>query len=795
MQFKTIYYSIITFVICCATTELTAQTHIDTLLKKKVSKENKLSELVENSDLSKLNTDSLLFTADSLLKNTSLDTTSQSITSFDRELIDSISNAGTPIDSSNYYIADSLVKALKRYKLSSDNDSILNQSFLSKQNNYFIDSLYKLNQDSLKNYFVDSLNRITKNLEAEQNSSATKTAPPPPPSKEIILTRADSIRVEYFVKELDSLSLGALYDVDTVLDRFQDYDPLKLNPHFYETLGNIGLPANSKIFEVDDKISFDQRTNYIDELLYSYNTTKYYKLINSYSELKYANGGQKEQLFRVIHSQNFFQNRVNMGLDFRFIHSPGIYRRAFSDDKGITFYARYSTLNKRYGVLANYTHNKLRWQESGGISDKAQFDDNTEANRRIIPINIADASSEVKTGSIFINQYFNIGGSPRMVKDTTGQWVEKRPFNFGRISHEFLIQNVGSLYEDTNPLSDFYKPYAIPVDPLFTKDTNHIRTISNELKWSNLNYEEKPEDKTVYYYAGMKHEYNEINGLYEKRIYSQFAPEAGFSLKVLKSFYLNVDASYVFGGFNEDNYYLKAKLSQYLGTKNKNIGQLNFYGKVSHYSPSWFYQEYHGNNFDWKNNFGIQEHILLRGEYKFKGISAGVDLNYLDNYIYLNEDVQPVQATEGLSVLKIYLREKFNIGAFTIDSYLVYQKPSNENIIRVPDFIGNMSVYATFDIFQHAATLQPGFEVTYNTEYYADKYMPALRSFYLQNEEKIGNYPYVDLFIQMKLKRFRIFVKYDHLNGLLQDTRYYGTPLYPYQDAILKYGLSWIFHN
>jgi hypothetical protein len=73
--------------------------------------------------------------------------------------------------------------------------------------------------------------------------------------------------------------------------------------------------------------------------------------------------------------------------------------------------------------------------------------------------------------------------------------------------------------------------------------------------------------------------------------------------------------------------------------------------------------------------------------------------------------------------------------------------------------------------------------------------MPATRMFYLQDEKKIGNYIYMDIFINLMVKRFRIFVKYQHLNALWGENRYYMVPHYPMQGGIIKYGLSWSFYD
>ena len=87
--------------------------------------------------------------------------------------------------------------------------------------------------------------------------------------------------------------------------------------------------------------------------------------------------------------------------------------------------------------------------------------------------------------------------------------------------------------------------------------------------------------------------------------------------------------------------------------------------------------------------------------------------------------------------------------------------------------------------------MQPSIVINYFTAYYADAYMPALRTFYLQEDVKIGNYPYIDLCVTFKLKDANIFVLYTNMYSLTGDNRYYTTPHYPMRDSRLCFGVKW----
>ncbi|MFA5781089.1 MAG: putative porin, partial [Bacteroidales bacterium] len=67
--------------------------------------------------------------------------------------------------------------------------------------------------------------------------------------------------------------------------------------------------------------------------------------------------------------------------------------------------------------------------------------------------------------------------------------------------------------------------------------------------------------------------------------------------------------------------------------------------------------------------------------------------------------------------------------------------------------------------------------------------------FYLQNDFKSDNYPFFDFFVNLKIKRARIYLKFDHVNSGLMGYNYYMIPHYPMSDRAFKFGISWMFYD
>ena len=109
--------------------------------------------------------------------------------------------------------------------------------------------------------------------------------------------------------------------------------------------------------------------------------------------------------------------------------------------------------------------------------------------------------------------------------------------------------------------------------------------------------------------------------------------------------------------------------------------------------------------------------------------------------------------------------------------------------------MADVAIFVTLPLFKGATTIQPGISLYYNTSYYADAYMPALRSFYAQGNKEIGNFVYADIFFNFRIKRARMFFKYSHFNSLFGTYDYYMVPSYPMMDAGFRFGISWKFFD
>jgi phosphatidylserine/phosphatidylglycerophosphate/cardiolipin synthase-like enzyme len=73
--------------------------------------------------------------------------------------------------------------------------------------------------------------------------------------------------------------------------------------------------------------------------------------------------------------------------------------------------------------------------------------------------------------------------------------------------------------------------------------------------------------------------------------------------------------------------------------------------------------------------------------------------------------------------------------------------------------------------------------------------MPATGRYYRQDHLKTGNYPFVNVFLNLKLQRTRIFIMFDHVNYGMLGYEYYMIPDNPMNIRMFRYGIAWTFYN
>ena len=596
----------------------------------------------------------------------------------------------------------------------------------------------------------------------------------------------DSAKIYSFSANFEQQGSHFLHPIDTLITNVENYDPPTRPGKYYASLGNVGLANHNQIFSPIIKSGYSFGISSFDQYRFLNDSLKYYWVGKPYTHLEYVMGYKKEQNLLVDHSQNI-ASWFNLGLKFHYVNSPGLYKNQQSDDKNFVIKTRFQTPNYRYIVLANYIHNKLKVEENGGIRYDTVFEENIKTDRRGFITNLSSANNQIKENSFFVKQYFKLSKRHRFrLADSAQSASLPDRINPGNISHAIRISDVSYLYQQS--LSDTNGFYALTLDSLNpTYDSTHIFQIENQLSWTNA---DNAKDQLLTFNFALRHIYAEqwVDSVVSN--FNQLIPNGMMNINLSDKLDLRVYADLVLGQTYGGDFNLKADLS--LKTK---FGVIKYTLHNANQEAVGFFQSYKSNHFIWDNNFKKQYFLINRFSYSYKSVFAGANIFAIQNFVFLDSLGKPKQLNKNIQILHLQLRKLIKLGNWTMDTRLNYQKASSTQAVRIPDFVGDVSVFYTKDLFKQAAIFQTGLDVSYNTSYYAMAYMPATRSFYVQNNQSVGNYFYANAFINLQIKRSRLFLKYHNLGFLAGDFRYYTVPSYPMQDGGFRFGISWMFYD
>lgn len=676
-----------------------------------------------------------------------------------------------------------------------------------------------------------SLLGFSQNL--EQDSIATKktTVTPSLP--------IDSTFVTYNAYPFDSIFLNASKVVDTTTFHTADFDYLQRGNTIYSTLSNTGMAHKSMRFNHLHQAGFDMTLPAFPTYILNEGNMASYMSVLPYSEIRYLMTiGDLEQHFHARFGRQVTP-RLLVSFAFDTDYSPATFNNNKTINNAFWINAKYITKSERYGVSAHWYRNKLEMGENGGIVNDEAYSEHQETDNTVIPVNLTTATNFIVSSGIGFEHYFNLlpkktittkKEAPRVKSDSIApspvfndsipidsllidsiksiesqdvvQEVKVRKFTLGRLCHNFSFLNNKLYYNESSPGVSFYQPFDTLMNASKSTDTTLVRAIKNTVKWSSLGYQKYNDDIPFYLYAGVTHGFYQVKR-YDylegetvlARNYNQLSVNGGIIVNLFKSTRITGQAELITLGYQIGDFDIKGQWKQFIGTSTKNYGQATFDVELKRQSANWFEESYYSNHFRWENDFNASTYLTFNLRYSYKTYSIGVKQTSIANMIYFGTDARPTQNDGMFSIREAYLSFYQRLGRFELEGFASLQKSSNEEVMHLPLVLGQLKVGYSQPIFHKAATLHPSITVRYFTKYYADAYMPATRTFYLQNDVEIGNFPFIDLALAIKVKKAHIYAAYSNMFLLTGDHNSFIAPHYPMRDSKIFIGVNWRLFN
>jgi hypothetical protein len=159
------------------------------------------------------------------------------------------------------------------------------------------------------------------------------------------------------------------------------------------------------------------------------------------------------------------------------------------------------------------------------------------------------------------------------------------------------------------------------------------------------------------------------------------------------------------------------------------------------------------------------------------------------------------QESALFNFLRVSLEKTFRIGKHWYWYTEVYaQQKAGDVDLNVP-LVFTRNRLALEGLFYKNLNISTGVEVRYNTPYKADGYSPVLGQFMYQDSVTVSNRPDIRLFLNFRIKSFRLFFSLANLNSVSIGNGFgfmnnnIPSPGYAYPGLQLRFGIYWSFVN
>ena len=567
-----------------------------------------------------------------------------------------------------------------------------------------------------------------------------------------------------------------------------------------EWLGNMGLPSQSAIFADRHSTNiagdFLFRHTYYDHYL-STDRVYFFNTLKPYSNLSYATGGlthHGEDHLTGRFSINANQ-RLNFGIYADYVYGRGSFYKQSSDD--LNGYINGSYRDKRWNVYFIAGLNNFRNFENGGILNDSYL--GNIADPYDIPVKLSNAWSIYKSFYLYANGQYHLGYEQEDPNDS-----EKTNFIPAMtIGYSVKYENSQKKYLEKSISEGFYQHNyysdAISSDTVanhFLKNVISFTMNEGFQKWAIFGvraYAEIDMDRNMRMIADSTYAYNTealvaVGGeLFKRKGHTTYGVNG-------KVFLLGRDQRLAFdvtGDFN----------SSWNISKKDNLRMfLNAEGHIKSTNPSYFTEHYYSNHFIWENQFDNTWSARAYGKigipYKYCDFSIGAGWQGLKNYIYFDHNALPAQDKDHfIQIISGDVKLNLSVWWLHWDNQVSVQYSTQPDILPLPLISAYSNFYLKTKFFKQLLTFQLGVDCRYNTAYYANAYMPATGQFHLQNTTLVGNYPLMNVYLNLHLKQFRFFVMYYNLSQTFMTPTYYSVPHYPLNPGMIKCGLSWNFYD
>jgi len=568
--------------------------------------------------------------------------------------------------------------------------------------------------------------------------------------------------------------------IDTAIRNFHRWTYVQQNHYFYQDLGNIGTSMKSIFVKPPTLIGATSGFTAYD-VYWDAEKIRYYDTKSPYSNMRVNLGGKGRSTTKITFSRNIKPN-WNIGFNYRALLIDKQVQRASKGDRNVRatyydIYTTYETPDSSYRLFLNFQRAKHDADEYGGILKGENFQYKDYFSTDAQP-SLHEAISEDLRMNIHLYHQYKVGSALQ-------------------VYHIFDRYRQGNNFIDVvaSEPEGYYGSYVV-IDADSTNDYVKFKALRNELgiKGNLL--------KLFYngYYALRNVSYLNRGGYVNEKNGTAAESYIGGRMS------LALDSIGELGGWVEVQQNGNYRVEGTLKSKwfEATLKQMQF-------SPSYLTQSYIGMYNQWDNSFNSTNMTQVNGYIHYKSpaftLSPGLTFTTLNNYVYFKEDpeasatvqkVHPFQTSDGQVIVSPEVKVSLVMARHIhFDAQFMYTRilKNADDAIQLPAVFVNSQLSYENIFFNGNLDMHGGVDFHFQSDYFANSYWVPTQQFYTQQSFTSPSYPLIDLFFSARIKRGRIFLKYNNLIQAFTKQGYMATPEYPGQRPILDFGFDWSFYD
>lgn len=582
------------------------------------------------------------------------------------------------------------------------------------------------------------------------------------------------------ITEVDILNNQESYlPIDTSIYLFERQSFVDQSERKFQNLGSFGTALFPIFYPLPNLIGRTSGYTAYTRFGFDPSEVTYYDTKSPFLDLFVYLGGKNRNIVDVGFSRNVSKD-WNIGFKYRSITTDKQLARDGQGDRqvvGASFvgYSHYKHPTIPYQVLLNYSVLKHDVVELGG--GRYPTADSLESDLFLFDnalLRLENAQTRVRERQLHLYQDFQIAEQ--------FQLYHRLDYKTEQNTYQDFSDGASSGY---NTYTDFYPNFFIDEDSTYQRAS--FNAFENEAGI-------KGDLSNIFYRGYLKirkldFRYNYLDPGAEK-IEQYIGGYARFRWK--DKFAVVGEGEYLLG----EGFTLEGSLSSNL---------LNVSYKTSRSNVPFIYDNYFGNHHEWANSFNPIFSNDLTGslDLKYKGIELipTLRISSFQNFVYFDAERQARQAS-GTSILtsaggRVNIRLRNDKGeGWHFENELIATTISggDADVFRVPPLFYNGRLFWRGNWFEDKVPFEVGLDAHAQSSYFGHAYAPELQQFYLQNEFEMPGYYKADVFINMRLDKFFMSLKWTHFNQP-RNGGYFASPYFPGQQRTIDLIVRWMFFD